>query len=210
MVAAHFTTPDDRFTGGKIVGMVLGFAGLALVVGPELSQGIGFDALAYAAVWTGMLCYVAAGTLIRFVRRTSVPMMTAVNMAVGILVLTPLVLLADDPFPHMSGTAALTRPSALSCTLPTSWTMGVTGASGCLGRSPLVAHPTSRTTGRVRHIGLLLGLESGQQFLTLGEFGTVGVLDASVEAASEAENEADECDDHKIKRDEGRCGTGRR
>lgn len=107
MVAAHFTTPDDRFTGGKIVGMFLGFAGLTLVVGPELSQGISFDALAYAAVWTGMLCYVAAGTLIRFVRRTSVPMMTAVNMAVGILVLTPLVLLAHDPFPHMSGTAAI-------------------------------------------------------------------------------------------------------
>jgi drug/metabolite transporter (DMT)-like permease len=107
MVAAHFTTPDDRFTGGKIAGMFLGFAGLALVVGPELSQGIGFDALAYAAVWTGMLCYVAAGTLIRYVRRTSVPMMTAVNMGVGIIALTPLLLVAHDPFPQMSGTAAL-------------------------------------------------------------------------------------------------------
>lgn len=107
MVAAHFTTPDDRFTGGKITGMVLGFAGLAFVVGPELSQGIGFDALAYAAVWTGMLCYVAAGTLIRFVRRTSVPMMTAVNMGVGVLALLPLVLAARDPFPQMTGTAML-------------------------------------------------------------------------------------------------------
>lgn len=107
MVAAHFTTPDDRFTGGKIAGMVLGFAGLALVVGPDLSQGIGFDALAYAAVWTGMLCYVAAGTLIRFVRRTSVPMMTAVNMGVGVIALTPLVLLAHDPLPQLSGTAML-------------------------------------------------------------------------------------------------------
>lgn len=107
MVAAHFTTPDDRFTGGKIAGMFLGFAGLALVVGPELSQGMSFDALAYAAVWTGMLCYVAAGTLIRFVRHTSVPMMTAVNMGVGILALTPLVLVAHDPFPQMSGTATL-------------------------------------------------------------------------------------------------------
>ena len=107
MVAAHFTTPDDRFTGGKIMSMFLGFAGLALVVGPGLSQGIGFDALAYAAVWSGMLCYVAAGTLIRFVRRTSVPMMTAVNMGVGILALTPLLLVAHHPFPQMSGTAAL-------------------------------------------------------------------------------------------------------
>lgn len=107
MVAAHFTTPDDRFTGGKIAGMFLGFAGLAFVVGPELSQGIGFDALAYAAVWTGMLCYVAAGTLIRFVRRTSVPMMTAVNMAVAVIALIPLVWLAHDPLPHLSSTAML-------------------------------------------------------------------------------------------------------
>lgn len=107
MVAAHFTTPDDRFTGGKIAGMVLGFAGLALVVAPELSQGIGFDALAYAAVWTGMLCYVAAGTLIRFVRRTSVPMMTAVNMGVAVIALAPLLLLAHEPMPQLSGTAML-------------------------------------------------------------------------------------------------------
>lgn len=106
MVAAHFTTPDDRFTGGKIAGMVLGFAGLALVVGPELSQGVGFDALAYGAVWVGMLCYVAAGTLIRFVRRTSVPMMTAVNMGVGVVALVPLLVLSHPELPRMDATAA--------------------------------------------------------------------------------------------------------
>lgn len=107
MVAAHFTTPDDRFTGGKIVGMVLGLAGLGLVVGPKLSQGMGFDALAYAAVGTGMLCYVAAGTLIRFVRKTSVPMMTAVNMGVGVISLVPLLLISEPEFPHMTATAGL-------------------------------------------------------------------------------------------------------
>lgn len=107
MVAAHFTTPDDRFTGGKTAGMLLGFAGLTLVVGPEFAQGLGFDALAYAAVWTGMLCYVVAGTLIRFVRRTSVPMMTAVNMGVAVAALTPIMLLNGTGLPHMSATAAL-------------------------------------------------------------------------------------------------------
>ena len=54
-----------------------------------------------------MLCYVAAGTLIRFVRRTSVPMMTAVNMGVAVAALAPVVLLAHDPLPHLSGTAML-------------------------------------------------------------------------------------------------------
>lgn len=107
MVAAHFTTPDDRFTGAKMGGMLLGVAGLALVVGPDFAQGLGFDALAYAAVWAGMLCYVAAGTLIRFVRRTSVPMMTAVNMGVAVVALVPLLLLDGEPVPGMSLTAAL-------------------------------------------------------------------------------------------------------
>jgi drug/metabolite transporter (DMT)-like permease len=107
MVAAHFTTPDDRFTGNKMGGMLLGFAGLALVVSPGLSQGLCFNALAYAAVLAGMLCYVAAGTLIRFVRRTSVTMMTAVNMGVAIITLIPLLLLDGAPWPAMSGTAML-------------------------------------------------------------------------------------------------------
>ena len=106
MVAAHFTTPDDRFTGAKTAGMLLGFAGLALVVGPEFAQGIGFDALAYAAVWAGMLCYVVAGTLIRFVRRTSVPMMTAVNMGVAVAALAPIMLLHGTGLPAMSPVAA--------------------------------------------------------------------------------------------------------
>jgi drug/metabolite transporter (DMT)-like permease len=107
MVAAHFTTPDDRFTGAKMAGMLLGFAGLALVVAPEFSQGLGFDALAYGAVWLGMLCYVAAGTLIRFVRKTSVPMMTAVNMGVATISLIPMLLLWGEPLAPMSLTGAL-------------------------------------------------------------------------------------------------------
>jgi drug/metabolite transporter (DMT)-like permease len=107
MVAAHFTTPDDRFTGYKMAGMLMGLAGLALVVIPEFSQGLGFDALAYGAVWLGMLCYVAAGTLIRFVRRTSVAMMTTVNMGVGIASLMPVLIAVGEPLAPMSITAAL-------------------------------------------------------------------------------------------------------
>lgn len=107
MVAAHFTTPDDRFSGSKMAGMALGFAGLAIVVFPAFAGGIGFDALAYGAVWLGMLCYVAAGTLIRFVRSTGVTMMTAINMGVAILALLPFILLSGEPLPAMSQTALL-------------------------------------------------------------------------------------------------------
>ncbi len=72
------------------------------MVGPELSQGLGYDTLAFIAVWIGMLCYVAAGTMIRFVRRTSVPMMTAVNMGVAVLTLIPLLAAEAEPLPKLS------------------------------------------------------------------------------------------------------------
>lgn len=107
MIAAHFTTPDDRFTGDKMIGMALGFTGLGLVVGPELAKGFGYDTLAFIAVWVGMLCYVAAGTMIRFVRRTSVPMMTAVNMGVAVLTLIPLLIVKGEPLPHLTQTGWL-------------------------------------------------------------------------------------------------------
>jgi drug/metabolite transporter (DMT)-like permease len=107
MVAAHFTTPDDRFTGNKMAGMLLGLTGLALVVVPEFSGGFHFDALAYGAVWLGMLCYVAAGTLIRFVRKTSVAMMTTINMGAGIVALAPMLVLAGEPLAPMSVTGAM-------------------------------------------------------------------------------------------------------
>jgi len=90
MIAAHFTTPDDRFSGHKLLGMVLGFTGLGFVVGPSLSGGLGFDLLAVFAVWLGLICYVISGTMIRFVRATSVPMMTSINMAVATAVMLPL------------------------------------------------------------------------------------------------------------------------
>jgi drug/metabolite transporter (DMT)-like permease len=72
-----------------------------------LAGGLGFDALAYGAVWLALLCYVAAGTLIRFVRRTSVTMMTAINMGVAVVALVPALVVMGTPFPAMTPPALL-------------------------------------------------------------------------------------------------------
>lgn len=100
LIAAHFTTPDDRFTGSKLAGMAFGFTGLGFVVIPGVLTGGNFHLLAYLAVWLGMICYVIAGTLIRFVRTTGVPMMTAINMGVATAGVLPFLLLGAEPVPH--------------------------------------------------------------------------------------------------------------
>ncbi len=101
MIAAHFTTPDDRFSGGKLLGMVFGFLGLAIIALPDLHGGAGYNLLAYGAVLGGLGCYVVSGTMIRFIRRTPVPMMTALNMAIAAIAMIPAIAL--EPLPDLSG-----------------------------------------------------------------------------------------------------------
>ena len=46
VVVAHFLTSDERMTPRKIVGVLLGFGGVATMIGPTLLSNIGNDALA--------------------------------------------------------------------------------------------------------------------------------------------------------------------
>ncbi|MBM3521122.1 MAG: DMT family transporter [Alphaproteobacteria bacterium] len=101
MIAAHFTTPDDKFSGGKLIGMVFGFLGLAIIAVPDLQDGVHYNLLAYGAVLGGLACYVVSGTMIRFISRTPVPMMTALNMAIAALAMIPAI--AIEPLPQLSG-----------------------------------------------------------------------------------------------------------
>ena len=101
MIAAHFTTPDDRFSGGKLLGMAFGFLGLAIIAVPDLHGGASYNLLAYGAVLGGLACYVISGTMIRFIRATPVPMMTALNMAIAAVAMIPAIGL--EPIPALSG-----------------------------------------------------------------------------------------------------------
>jgi hypothetical protein len=40
-VVAHFATTDDRLTRGRVVGLLGGFAGVVIMIGPDLLRQIG-------------------------------------------------------------------------------------------------------------------------------------------------------------------------
>ncbi len=61
IILAHFFVATDRLTSGKIVGAVLGFAGLVLILLPSLSAGFQSDTLGALAIVVATILYGVAG-----------------------------------------------------------------------------------------------------------------------------------------------------
>ncbi|MGE8131724.1 DMT family transporter [Methylobacterium sp. NPDC080182] len=100
VVAAHVFTSDERMTGNRLVGVLIGFAGVAVMVGPNVLAGLGTDLLAQVAVLGAALSYAFAGIFGRRFRRMGVPPLATATgqVTASAFMLLPLVLVADHPW----------------------------------------------------------------------------------------------------------------
>ncbi|MCL6698944.1 DMT family transporter [Sphingomonas sp. NSE70-1] len=100
VLVAHFFTQDERMTPRKIAGVLLGFAGVATMIGPMLLANVGTDALAQLACIAAALSYAFAAVWARRFRRMGVSPMsvTTGQLTSGALMMLPLALLIDQPW----------------------------------------------------------------------------------------------------------------
>jgi drug/metabolite transporter (DMT)-like permease len=100
VLVAHFFTQDERMTPRKIAGVLLGFAGVATMIGPMLLANVGTDALAQLACIAAALSYAVAAVWARRFRRIGVSPMsvTTGQLTAGALMMLPLALLVDQPW----------------------------------------------------------------------------------------------------------------
>jgi len=121
VLVAHFLTHDERMTPRKIAGVLLGFGGVATMIGPALLANIGTGALAQLACVTASLCYALAAVWARRFRKLGVSPMsvTTGQLTAGAAMMLPLALFIDQPwthaFPPVSAWGAITA-LALLCT----------------------------------------------------------------------------------------------
>ena len=121
VVVAHLFTQDERMTPRKIAGVLLGFTGVATMIGPALLSNIGTDGLAQLACITASLSYALAAVWARRFRRMGLSPMsvTTGQLSAGALIMLPVALLADQPwtqsFPPLTAVASITA-LALLCT----------------------------------------------------------------------------------------------
>ncbi len=100
VLLAHLLTADERMTGNRLVGVLVGFLGVAVMVGPAALVGAGDDLLAQFAVLGAALSYACAGLFGRRFRRMNVaPLATAAGqLTASALLLLPLAILVDRPW----------------------------------------------------------------------------------------------------------------
>ena len=121
VVVAHLFTHDERMTPRKVAGVLLGFAGVATMIGPSLLTDFGSDGLAELACIAASLSYALAAVWARRFKRIGVsPMtLTTAQLSAGALLMLPLALAVDRPWTHSLPTAgawAAIGALALLCT----------------------------------------------------------------------------------------------
>lgn len=123
VVLAHVLTRDEKMMGGKLLGVVIGFAGVAVMIGFDALQAVGTQVVAQLACLAGALSYAFAGIFGRRFKALGVtPMTTATGQVVASSVLlVPLMLVIDRPWmldtPSMAAVGALIGLAALSTAL---------------------------------------------------------------------------------------------
>lgn len=109
VIVAHLLTRDERMTPGKVGGVLLGFAGVAVMIGADFLGQIGANAWAQLACLAATLCYALAGVFARRFQGMGVsPVMVSTGqLTAASLVMLPLVFAFEQPW-------AASPPSAQS------------------------------------------------------------------------------------------------
>ena len=98
VVLAHFFADGERMTRGKLIGVVIGFCGVVILVGPEALKGLGGDAWRQLAVAAGAFSYGVAMILARNMPPAPLIARSAAVMIVASVIMAPLALAIDAPW----------------------------------------------------------------------------------------------------------------
>jgi drug/metabolite transporter (DMT)-like permease len=100
VVVAHAFTRDEKAGPAKVAGVLLGFAGVAVMIGADLLGQIGTNALAQIACLVSTLCYALAGVWARRFRHMGVsPIAVSTGqLSAAAIVMLPLVLVFEPPW----------------------------------------------------------------------------------------------------------------
>jgi drug/metabolite transporter (DMT)-like permease len=115
VLIAHRFTRDERLSRDKLIGIAIGFAGLAVLVGPGALAGLGGDIAAELAVCAAAASYAATAVYSRKLARVFSPEVTAAGSIIaGAAIALPLSLAFDRPWALAPSGQALAAIAALA------------------------------------------------------------------------------------------------
>jgi drug/metabolite transporter (DMT)-like permease len=123
VVVAHFFTDDERMSARKLAGVVIGLAGVVVLIGEAALRSLGLDVLAQLAILGAALSYAFGGVYgRRFKAMGLAPIATAAGMlSASTVMLLPAMLVVERPWalpgPSVTTVAALLGLALLSTAL---------------------------------------------------------------------------------------------
>jgi drug/metabolite transporter (DMT)-like permease len=128
VVVAHLFSSDEKMTGNRLAGVLIGLVGVAVMIGRSAFEGLaledlGADTLAQFACLGAALSYGFAGVYGRRFKRLGIaPMLTATGqVTASTVMLLPITLIAEHPWtlpvPSLPVVAAMLSIAALSTAL---------------------------------------------------------------------------------------------
>ena len=113
VLMAHVLTRDERATAGRVTGCAIGFAGVAVMLGPGSLLGLGSAVLPQFAVLLATLSYAAAGLFGRRFRGLPPTAVAAGQLIASSLILVVLVL-ATQPIAPLATLSGATWAAVLA------------------------------------------------------------------------------------------------
>jgi drug/metabolite transporter (DMT)-like permease len=97
VLVAHVMTQDDKLSLGRIVGLVAGFAGVIVLIGPDMLSDLGANVWAELACLGAAAFYAFGAVFSRRVRGVPPVMMATGQLTMSTVLLLPVVFLFDRP-----------------------------------------------------------------------------------------------------------------
>jgi drug/metabolite transporter (DMT)-like permease len=102
VLMAHFAIREERLTMASVLGVAVGFAGVAVLMLPDLRQGLHASLWGQAAIVVSSASYAGAAVYARLRLRGQSPLAsTTGQLTMGAVLTLPLALIIDRPF-HLS------------------------------------------------------------------------------------------------------------
>ena len=109
IILAHFFNKGDRFTYTRLVGVIIGFCGIIVLVGPEALKGFGGAVFSQLAIAVAAVCYAINAVLTRNLpnggQLGSMIGRAFMVMICGAAITIPLALIMDGPTAYLQADA---------------------------------------------------------------------------------------------------------
>ena len=109
VIIAHYFTGDERMSWGRLAGLMIGFAGVIIMVGSDALDSLGVNIAAQLTILGAAFCYAVSGVYARRIRAMGVAPLAAATgqLTAASTIMFPVMLIVDQPW-------LLPTPSAIT------------------------------------------------------------------------------------------------